>query len=161
MMVTLVIGVHIQVLVPPGQVVVVNVPRVLCAELTADLLGQQGPGLGAAKPPGSSLPWKLVGGEVNGEPIEEKIHINIISMLGGKPPVIEPPVLALLEEVCFAVVPLQGPVYVTGQAPIRDALGVLVSPHMRLSEDIFHEQTFLGGGHFFTLWDQTSKIGLI
>ena len=136
-MITLVRGVHIQVLVPPSQVVVVNVPRVLCAELTAYLLGQQGPGLGAAKPPGSGLPGKWVGGQVNGEPIEEKMHINVISILDGKPPVIEPPVLALLEEVCLAVVPLQGPVDVTGQAPLRDALGVLVTPHMRLSKNIF------------------------
>ena len=80
MMITLVWGVHIQVLVPPGQVVVVNVPRVLCAEFTADLLGQQGPGLGATKPPGSGLPGKWVGREVNGEPIDKKMHINIISI---------------------------------------------------------------------------------
>ena len=157
-MVTLVIGVHIQVLVPPGQVVVVNVPRVLCAKLTADLLGQQGPGLGAAKPPGSSLSGKWVRGEVNGEPIKERMHINVIIMIDGQPPVIEPPVLALLEEVCLAVVPLQGPVYVTGQAPIRDALGVLVSPHMWFSEDIFMDKHFLGEIIFSPCWIKLPKL---
>ena len=56
--------------------------------------------------------------------------------MDGKPPVIEPPVLALLEEVCLAIVPLQGAVNITREAPLSNALGILVSPNMRLSEDI-------------------------
>ena len=69
-------GVHIQVLVPHRQVVVVNVPHVgvFYAELTAGVLGQQGPGLRAAKPPGSGLPGERGGGAVNSEPSDE---INI------------------------------------------------------------------------------------
>ena len=67
-------GVHIQVLVPHSQVVVVNVPSVgvFCVQLAADLLGlsrQQGPGLGAAKPPGPGLTGEWVGRAVNGEPL--------------------------------------------------------------------------------------------
>ena len=56
-------GVHIQVLVPHSQVICVNILRVFCVQLTADLLAlsrQQGPGLGAAKPPGPRLTGKWV-----------------------------------------------------------------------------------------------------
>mgnify|MGYP001218548268 CR=1 FL=1 len=56
-------GVHIQGLVPHSQVVIVNVLSVgvFCVELAADLLSrQQGPGLGAAKPPGPGLTGERV-----------------------------------------------------------------------------------------------------
>ena len=83
--------------------------------------------------------------------------------MDGKPPVVEPPVLALLEEVCLAVVPLQRPVHVAGEAPLGDALGVLVTPHMGLSEDIFlsDKKCLSSVFQFCTLSDQTSRIGIL
>ena len=70
-------GVHIQVLVPHSQVIVVNVLRVFCVQLTADLLGpsrQQGPGLWAAKPPGPSLTGEWVRRAVNSKPFKKIIN---------------------------------------------------------------------------------------
>ena len=50
------------------------------------------------------------------------------------PAIIEPPVLALSEEVGPLVAPLQRPVNVPRQAPLGDALGVLVTADMRLPD---------------------------
>ena len=50
------------------------------------------------------------------------------------PAIIEPPVLALSEEVGPLVAPLQRPVNVPRQAPLGDALGVLVTADMWLPD---------------------------
>ena len=50
------------------------------------------------------------------------------------PAIIEPPVLALSEEVGTLVAPLQRSVNVPRQAPLGDALGVLVTADVRLPD---------------------------
>ena len=52
------------------------------------------------------------------------------------PAIIEPPVLALSEEVGPLVAPLQRPLNVPRQAPLGDALGVLVTADVRLPDTV-------------------------
>ena len=93
---------------------------------------------GTPKPPGSGRPWEGVRRAVYGEPgdmtsMSEDVGTGLGSCLVS-PAIIEPPVLALSEEVGPLVAPLQRPVNVPRQAPLGDALGVLVTADVRLPD---------------------------
>ena len=74
------------------------------------------------------------------------------------PAIIEPPVLALSEEVGPLVAPLQRPVNVPRQAPLGDALGVLVTADMRLPDTANTSMSInMSVPMLRTWWGQTSS----